>query len=114
MKILIYLNGESYTYPPILMGKMMPAGMKAIEVARENGMWDKGIKLPEVDETLPDALLSAFHASPQARDHYFGMPERDRKQFNIWINMAKRSETVRKRIDESIRLLEKGKELGLK
>ena len=98
----------------ILMGKMMPAGMKAIEVARENGMWDKGIKLPEVDESLPDALLSAFQESTQARDHYFGMPTRAQKQFNIWINMAKRAETVQKRVDESIRLLEKGKELGLK
>jgi len=98
----------------ILMGKMMPAGMKTIEVARENGMWDKGIKVPEVDDTLPDALLSAFQTSQQARDHYFGMPARAQKQFNIWINMAKRAETVRKRVDESVRLLEKGKELGLK
>ena len=98
----------------ILMGKMKPAGMKTIEVARENGMWDKGIKPPEVDESLPGALLFAFQASPQARDHYFGMPRRAQKQFNIWINMAKRSETVRKRIDESIRLLERGEELGLK
>ena len=98
----------------ILMGKMMPAGMKTIEVARENGMWDKGIKIPEVDETLPGALLSAFQDSTLARDHYFALPTRAQKQFNIWINMAKRAETVRKRIDESIRLLEKGKELGLK
>ena len=43
-----------------------------------------------------------------------GMPPGAQKQFNIWINMAKRAETVRKRVDESISLLEKGKELGLK
>ena len=98
----------------ILMGKMKPAGMKTIEVARENGMWEKGIKIPEVDETLPGALLSAFQDSPLAKDHYFVLPTSAQKQFNIWINMAKRSETVRKRIDESMRLLEKGKELGLK
>lgn len=98
----------------ILMGKMKPAGMRTIEVARENGMWDKGIKIPELDETLPGALLSAFQDSPLARDHYFALPIRAQKQFNIWINMAKRAETVRKRVDESIRLLEKGKELGLK
>lgn len=36
------------------------------------------------------------------------------KQYIIWINMAKRAETIRKRVDESIRLLEKGQELGLK
>jgi len=98
----------------ILQGRMMPAGMKTIEVARGNGMWDKGIELPEVDETLPGALLSAFQDSPLARNQYFGMPTRAQKQFNIWINMAKRAETVRKRVDESINLLEKGEELGLK
>jgi uncharacterized protein YdeI (YjbR/CyaY-like superfamily) len=98
----------------ILEGRMMPPGMRTIEVARENGMWDKGIKPPEVDESLPDALLSAFQNNPQARDHYFALPSRAQKQFNIWINMAKRVETVRKRLDESIRLLEKGEELGLK
>lgn len=98
----------------ILEGRMRPEGMKTIEVARENGMWDKGIEIPEVDESLPDALLSAFQDSPQARDHYFRMSDRAQKQFNIWINMAKRAETVRKRVDESILLLEKGQELGLK
>lgn len=98
----------------ILEGRMMPPGMRTIEVARENGMWDKGIKLPEVDENLPDALLSAFQHNSQARDHYFAFPERAQKQFNIWINMARRAETVRKRVDESIGLLEKGEELGLK
>ncbi|MEA3461989.1 MAG: YdeI/OmpD-associated family protein [Bacteroidota bacterium] len=98
----------------ILEGRMMPPGMKTIEVARESGMWDKGVKPPEVDESLPGALLSAFQNNPLARDHYFGMPDRAQKQFNIWINMAKRPETVSKRLDESIRLLEKGEELGLK
>jgi len=98
----------------ILEGRMKPEGMKTIEVARENGMWDKGIQPPEVDESLPDALLSAFQDFPSARDHYFQMPARAQKQFNIWINMAKRAETVSKRVDESIHLLEKGQELGLK
>lgn len=98
----------------ILEGRMMPPGMKCIEVARNNGMWDKGVSPPEVDDTLPGALLSAFGKNSRARDHYFALPVRAQKQFNIWINMAKRAETIRKRIDESLRLLEKGEELGLK
>lgn len=98
----------------ILEGRMLPPGMKTIEVARENGMWDKGVQPPEVDESLPDALLVAFQNNPQARDHYFGMPARAQKQYNIWINMAKRAETVQKRLHEAIRLLESGQELGLK
>ncbi len=98
----------------ILEGRMMPPGMKTIEVARENGMWDKGIQIPEVDDSLPGALLSAFQEHPKARNHYFGMKLSCQKQYNIWINLAKRAETVRKRVDESILLLEKGQELGLK
>lgn len=98
----------------IIQGRMMLPGMKAIEVARENGMWDKGVKLPDVDDSFPGALLSAFQGNPTARDHYFGMALSAQKQFNIWINMAKRPETVRKRVDESVRLLKKGEELGLK
>jgi uncharacterized protein YdeI (YjbR/CyaY-like superfamily) len=98
----------------ILQGRMMPPGLKTIEVARANGMWDKGIKPPEVDESLPGALLSAFQDHPLARDHYFRMTVSMQKQFNIWINMAKRAETVLKRVEESLRLLEKGEELGLK
>jgi uncharacterized protein YdeI (YjbR/CyaY-like superfamily) len=98
----------------ILSGKMKAEGMRTIEVAQKNGMWDKGVKPPEVDDSLPAALLAAFQEHPQARDHYFAMPERARKQFNIWINMARRAETVHKRLQESLQLLENGQELGLK
>lgn len=95
-------------------GRMTAAGLNAIEVAKGNGMWDKGIQLPEVDDTLPGALLQAFQENSLARDHYFSMSLACQKQYNIWINMAKRAETIRKRVDEAIRLLEKGQELGLK
>lgn len=98
----------------ILEGRMRPQGMRAVEAARENGMWDKKIIPPEVDESLPGVLLSAFQDRPDARDHYFAMPARAQKQFNIWINMAKRPETIRKRVSESLCLLQKGEELGLK
>jgi uncharacterized protein YdeI (YjbR/CyaY-like superfamily) len=98
----------------IRQGRMMPPGMKTIEVARKNGMWEKGIQPPEVDESLPGALLTAFQSNSRARDHYFGMARSMQKQYNIWINMAKRAETIQKRVEESIRMLESGEELGLK
>jgi uncharacterized protein YdeI (YjbR/CyaY-like superfamily) len=98
----------------ILEGRMRPQGKKTIQVAKENGMWDKGVRPPEVDDSLPAALLNAFREHPRARDFYFTLPDRAQKQFNIWINMAKRAETVRKRLEESLHLLEKGEELGLK
>jgi uncharacterized protein YdeI (YjbR/CyaY-like superfamily) len=93
---------------------MTVAGIKTIEVAKANGMWDKGIEIPEVNDKLPGALLGAFQSNHMARDNYFKMAASIQKQYNIWINMAKRADTIRKRVDESIRLLEKGQELGLK
>ena len=95
-------------------GRMQEPGMLTIRLAKENGMWDRGIKLPEVDDSLPGALLLAFQSNPRARDHYFALKEKSRKQYNIWINMAKRSETIRKRVEEALGLLEQGKALGLK
>lgn len=95
-------------------GRMQEAGMKCIRVAKENGMWDRGVKIPEVDDSLPGALLHAFQSNSVARDHYFALKESSRRQFNIWINMAKRPDTIQKRVDESLSLLEQGKELGLK
>lgn len=95
-------------------GRMKVAGMRTIEVAKANGMWEKGIILPVVNDSLPGALLTAFQRNPKARDHYFKMSVSCQKQYNIWINMAKRAGTIQKRLNESILLLEQGKELGLK
>jgi len=95
-------------------GRMRAAGKKAIEVAKKNGMWDKEIKAPEVDDSLPGVLLNAFQSHPEARDNYFKMPVSHQRRFNIWINMARRAETIRKRVEETILLLEKGEGLGLK
>lgn len=95
-------------------GRMKAAGKKCIDVAKDNGMWDKGIKLPEVNDSLPGALLLAFQEHTGARDNYFKLPETDQRQYNIWINMAKRAETISRRVNEAILLLEKGEKLGLK
>jgi uncharacterized protein YdeI (YjbR/CyaY-like superfamily) len=95
-------------------GRMTPAGMRAIGVAKKNGMWERGVTPPEVNDRLPDALLNAFQAHPAARDNYFALSNSVRKQYNIWINMAKRAETVGRRVEEAIEKLERGEELGLK
>jgi len=42
------------------------------------------------------------------------LPRRERRNFVMWIHIAKRSETRERRIRESIALLAAGKKLGLK
>ena len=94
-------------------GRMQDAGLKAIEEGKRTGMWEKGTP-PRVDDTLPGALLNALSQYPEARGHYFRLSPSHQKEYNIWINVARRPETIRKRVEEAIRLLERGEELGLK
>lgn len=96
------------------LGRMQPAGLKTIEVAKENGMWDKGVTRPVVNEDLPGALLAAFAERPGARDNYFKLKSGEQKNYNIWINMARRPGTVASRVDEALEKLERGEKLGLK
>jgi len=98
----------------ITEGRMAPYGMDKVKAARKNGMWDKKVKPPEVNEEIPGALLQAFTEHPRAREHYFSLSRSRQREFNIWINMARRAETIYRRVEESIRLLEKGEKLGLK
>jgi uncharacterized protein YdeI (YjbR/CyaY-like superfamily) len=95
-------------------GRMAPYGMEKINAAKENGMWDKKVKPPEVNDELPGALLQAFTEHPLAREQYFRLSRSHQRDYNIWINMAKRAETIHRRVKESIRLLKKGEKLGLK
>jgi len=98
----------------VARGRMTPRGMALVEAAKKNGMWDRAMERPEISEKIPAALLEAFKESPVAREHYDGMKQTHRRQYHIWINSARREETVRKRVAEAIRLLEKGEMLGLR
>lgn len=95
-------------------GRMKAPGMEKIEAAKANGMWEKKVVPPEIDDGLPGALLRAFDEHPVARKHYFGLSPSHQRQYNIWINQAKQADTVRRRVEEAIRNLERGEILGLK
>ena len=68
---------------------------------------------PSIPE-LPAYVARAFRANLGAWRHFQGLARTDRRDFVVWIHTAKRPETRKKRIRESIRLLSAGKKLGLK
>jgi uncharacterized protein YdeI (YjbR/CyaY-like superfamily) len=63
---------------------------------------------------LPAHIAKALKANPKAWKFFCGLAPTDRRQFVVWIHIAKRAETRENRIRESIRLLSTGKKLGLK
>ena len=68
---------------------------------------------PAIPE-LPAYIAKALKANPKAWRFFQGLPRTERRNFVVWIHIAKRPETRERRIHESLGLLVAGKRLGLK
>ena len=68
---------------------------------------------PTIPE-LPAYIAKAFKAHPKAWQSFQALARGYRRDFVVWIHIAKRPETRERRIRESIELLSAGKKLGLK
>jgi len=83
-------------------GLMTSAGLAKIETARKDGSWNK---LDAIDRlVMPADLLEQLSANPQARRNFEGFSTSSKKIILFWIASAKRDETKRKRIEETVRL----------
>ena len=88
-------------------GLLAPAGLSAAPT-------DKGYApKPDIPE-MPAYFASELEANPRARAFFEGLPRRERRNFVVWVHMAKRPETRERRLGESMRLLAARKKLGLK
>jgi uncharacterized protein YdeI (YjbR/CyaY-like superfamily) len=68
---------------------------------------------PTIPE-LPAYIAKAFKANPKAWRFFQELPRTERRNFVVWIHIAKRPETRERRIHEAVGLLVEGKRLGLK
>ena len=88
-------------------GRLAPPGLAAAPTANVYA------PRPAVPE-LPAYIAKAFRANRRAWRHFQALARRARRDFVVWIHIAKRAETRQRRIRESLRLLAAGKKLGLK
>lgn len=89
----------------IAEGLMTEAGLKSIELAKQNGSWTL---LDEVEElTVPDDLEMAFEAHAESKDFFLSLSKSIRKMILQWIAFAKKPETRQKRISEVVTLAAK-------
>jgi uncharacterized protein YdeI (YjbR/CyaY-like superfamily) len=63
---------------------------------------------------LPAYIVEGLKANPKAWSEFQDLPPSHRRQYVVWIHMAKRPETRERRMGEAIRLLARGQKLGLK
>jgi uncharacterized protein YdeI (YjbR/CyaY-like superfamily) len=88
-------------------GLLAPAGLTAAPTGKPYG------PRPVIPD-LPGYIARAIKADAAAWTFFRGLSPRNRRDFVVWIHMAKRAETRERRIRESLALLAAGKKLGLK
>lgn len=77
-------------------GLMQPAGVAVVAAARDDGSWSF---LDDVEKgVVPDDLVAALEAVPQARANFDAFPFSARRGILEWIKQARRPETRTKRI----------------
>ena len=89
-------------------GRMKPAGLERPPTDRSYSA------PPKPPATVPAYIQKAIKSAPAAWKHFESLPPSHRRQYVMWIDTAKREETKARRLAEAIRLLSKGKKLGLK
>ena len=78
-------------------GKMMPAGIKAVEEAKRNGQWDK-IYMDKEPPQMPEDLKTALMKNPPAWENFNNFAPSYRATYIIWVTFAKRLQTRQNRI----------------
>jgi uncharacterized protein YdeI (YjbR/CyaY-like superfamily) len=94
-------------------GRMTKVGLAKIETAKTTGFWDKDDR-PQLSLDVPLEFAKALACNQKAKENFDKLAPTYRKYYIAWISVAKRPDTRKRRIEESITLLEKGQKLGLK
>ncbi|MEM9324379.1 MAG: YdeI/OmpD-associated family protein [Bacteroidota bacterium] len=82
--------------------RMTPAGLQMVAMAKETGTWDA---LDDVENlVIPADLQALLEGHPRAKAHFEAFPRSVKRGILEWIFNAKRAETRKKRIDETVKL----------
>ncbi len=87
-------------------GKMKPAGLLAIDSAKQDGRWE-GAYDSQGRSTIPDDLQAALDRSPEAKAFFATLNSVNRYAILFRVQTAKKPETRARRIQEFIAMLER-------
>jgi uncharacterized protein YdeI (YjbR/CyaY-like superfamily) len=92
-------------------GRLKPSG---VERAPTDRGYDARPARFEMPATLPRYIQTALKKEPAAWRYFEKLAPSHRRRYVGWIESAKRDETKARRLQEAVRLLAAGKQLGLK
>jgi uncharacterized protein YdeI (YjbR/CyaY-like superfamily) len=85
----------------IARGRMMPAGLRAIENAKRNGRWENAYHSAK-GSTIPDDFLVAMAKNRKAKTFFDTLNSANRYAILFRIQTAKKAETRARRIEQFI------------
>lgn len=91
-------------------GRMTPAGMAQVDIARANGAWDAAYSVNK-NAAFPPDFLAAVAGDPAATAGFARLNSRNRTAMQFRLTTAKRLDTRAKRMAEYLDLLRAGKDL---
>jgi len=89
-------------------GRMQPAGLRAIQEAKENGRWSTTYSLKKT-AAIPADLEAALIREPKAAEFFKTLKSRNRYAILFRIQTCKKSETRQKKIAAFVEMLKAGK-----
>jgi uncharacterized protein YdeI (YjbR/CyaY-like superfamily) len=90
----------------IAQGRVMPAGLEAIEAAKKNGRWESAYDSPK-RATVPEDLQAALNVSPQAHEFFLALDSANRYAILFRIQTVKKAETRAAKIRQFVEMLER-------
>ena len=90
----------------IASGEMKPAGLAAIERAKQNGQWEKAYE-SQSRASVPDDLQAALDRNPEAKAFFATLNSVNRYAIVFRIHSAKKPETRARRIQQFVAMLER-------
>jgi uncharacterized protein YdeI (YjbR/CyaY-like superfamily) len=94
----------------ISSGRMQPAGLAAIERAKQNGQWAAAYDSPS-QATVPSDLQAELDKNPSASAFFATLNSQNRYAILFRIQTAKKPETRARRIRQFIEMLEKNEKI---
>jgi uncharacterized protein YdeI (YjbR/CyaY-like superfamily) len=94
----------------IASGEMKPAGLKAIEAAKQDGRWEAAYA-SQKNISIPEDFQAALDKNQQAKAFFSTLNSVNRYAILFRIHNAKRPETRTKRIQQFLEMLQRGEKI---
>lgn len=91
-------------------GEMKPAGLKAIEAAKQDGRWSAAYA-SQKNIAVPDDFQVALDRNKKAKAFFDTLKSSERYSFLFRLHNAKKLETRAKYIQKFVKMLEKGEKI---